>query len=633
MKIIQKSKVKSHKCTVFYGLVILLFTMTVGDKAVAQDDPYMGIIPAPTSVKQMKGEFKLTPETMIMADSPTQKAVTYFSEYLKKGNLGGDVTDMNRLDKKQAALKNTINLVVTFKGAMPPEGYELTIAEDRITIKGRGAGLFYGVQTLIQLMHKSASTGYATIPCAVIKDSPRFPYRGMHLDVARHFFDVDFIKKYLDLMASYKLNNFHWHLTDDQGWRVEIKKYPKLTEVGSKRAQTKIGRATIDTGLYDGTPYEGFYTQDQVREIVNYALDRFINVIPEIEMPGHSLAAITAYPELSCDADKTYKVGETWGVVNDVYCPTETTFKMLDNILFEVMEMFPSKYIHIGGDECPKIAWKKSEYCRQLIASEGLRGEEGLQSYFIGRIEKYVNSQGRSVIGWDEILEGGLAPNATVMSWRGESGGIAAAQLGHDVIMTPGSGGLYFDHAQSKTGQEPLNIGGNAPLAKTYGYDPVPAALTTEQQKHIIGVQANLWTEYIATPAKVEYMLLPRMMALSEVAWSPKETRDYKNFTEQRMSKQLAKFDATGTNYRVPEAVGAIDTTVEGPVYNINLTPLVDGAKNYYTLDGNPPRETDLLYTVPLKFTIPENKTIDFKTITITPSGKRSIINEIKMKN
>jgi hexosaminidase len=613
-------------------LFVLLLAITV--RVSAQDsNPYLGVIPAPVSVKASKGEFKLTPETLILVDSPGHKAVLYIANYMTKAGYGNSVTDMSRLDKKRPIIKNTITLLTNFKGTLPPEGYELNITDDQVTIKGRGAGLFYGVQTLLQLIHKTNNPGYATIPCATIKDYPRFSYRGMHLDVSRHFFDVDFIKKYLDLMAAYKLNNFHWHLTDDQGWRLEIKKYPKLTEVGSKRAQTKIGRALVDTGLYDNTPYGGFYTQDQVNDIVNYAIDRYINVIPEIEMPGHSLAAIASYPEMSCEADKPYKVAETWGVMTDVYCPTEVTFKMLDDILLEVTNMFPSKYIHIGGDECPKAAWKKSEYCRNLIATEGLRGEEGLQSYFIQRIEKYLNSQGRSIIGWDEILEGGVAPNATVMSWRGESGGIAAAQLGHDVIMTPSTGGLYFDHAQSKSPSEPLNIGGNAPLSKTYAYDPLPATLTPAQQKHILGVQANLWTEYITTPAKAEYMLLPRMLALSEVAWTAKENKNYDDFTQARLSKHLARFDAQGINFRVPEAVGSKDTLVEGDQFNIVLKPLVEGAKIYYTLDGSNPSENDQPYLAPIQFTIPAKKTIDFKTITITPSGKRSVVNEIKMKN
>ena len=614
-----------------HGLLVVFLFLSCG--LFAQSDPYLGIIPAPVSVSKGSGEFKLDPETNILVDSPDSRAVHFFVQYLKKAGYVNTVVDINRVDRKNYSLKNTISLTLNYKGNLPPEGYQLQITGQQVIVDGRGAGMFYGIQTLIQLIH-GTSPGYANIPCAVIKDYPRFPYRGMHLDVVRHFFDVDFIKRYLDLMAAYKLNNFHWHLTDDQGWRIEIKKYPKLTEVGSIRAQTKVGKATgVDSELYDNTPYSGFYTQEQIKEIIHYAEDRYINIIPEIEMPGHSLAALASYPELSCDPLKPYKVGETWGVSKDVLCPTEETFKMMTDILREVLELFPGKYVHIGGDECPKFAWKKSDFCRQLMSDQNLNDENGLQSYFIGRIEKFVNAQGRVIIGWDEILEGGLAPNATVMSWRGEAGGIAAAQLGHDVIMTPGSGGLYFDHAQSKSSQEPLSFGGNAPIEKTYAYDPVPATLNADQQKHVIGVQANVWTEYMSTPAKVEYMLLPRMFALSEVSWTPKANKDFKNFSQERLTKHLAKLDAAGYDYRVPVAYGAEDTTISGSKFNVVFVPSVEGAKIYYTLDGFAPRETDLEYKGPLTFTVPEHKSVHVKTITITPSGKRSIISDLKMEN
>ena len=613
--------------------ILLAILMALPAQLFAQSDPNMGIIPAPVSVKKDKGEFKITPETIVFADSPDSKAVHFFADYLRKSGFGGGVTDINLVDKKQRNLKNSIFLSSNFKGNIPNEGYELQISPDHVTISGRNAGLFYGIQSFIQLMNKTRP-GYASVPCGTVNDHPRFGYRGMHLDVVRHFFDVDFVKKYIDLMAMYKLNTFHWHLTDDQGWRIEIKKYPKLTEIGSMRAQTKIGKVHgVDSDLFDNTAHGGFYTQAQIAEVVNYASERFITIVPEIEMPGHSMALVASYPELSCDPSTAKKVYENWGISKDVLCPTDATFKMLNEILYEVMELFPGKYIHIGGDECPKDAWKKSDYCRQLIADQGLRDENGLQSYFIGRIEKFVNSQGRSIIGWDEILEGGLAPNATVMSWRGEAGGIAAAQLNHDVIMTPASGGLYFDHTQSKSTQEPLTIGGNAPLSKTYNYDPIPSALTKEQQQHVIGVQANLWTEYIATPAKAEYMLLPRMLALSEVAWTPQNGKNYKDFSEDRVPHHLALLESMGYNYRVPVPFGAKDTTITGDKFNIDLTPSVEGAKIYYTIDGYTPRETDLQYTTPVKVTVPPGKHIEFQAIEVTPAGKRSIISDIKMDN
>src|SRR6195952_907320 len=385
-------------------------------------------------------------------------------------------------------------LVLTSAGldSLPAEGYRLTVTPQKITIAGKGAGLFYGIQTLIQLI-PADDAATIKLPCVQIEDYPRFGYRGMHLDVCRHFFGVEFVKKYIDLMAAYKLNNFHWHLTDDQGWRIEIKKYPKLTQVGSQRAQTVIGNYHDRTPQqFDNTPYGGYYTQDQIREVVKYAADRYINIVPEIEMPGHSEAALTAYPELSCDPSYPYKVAETWGVFHDTYCPSDKTFSFLQDVLTEVMDFFPSKYIHIGGDEVPKEAWKNSAFCQKLIKKLHLKNEEELQSYFIQRMEKFVNSKGRSIIGWDEILEGGLSPNAPVMSWRGEAGGIAAAQQNHNVIMTPGSGGLYIDHGQGPV-NEPLSIGGNEPLTKIYSYNPIPAVLTPDQQKYIVGVQANLW--------------------------------------------------------------------------------------------------------------------------------------------
>jgi hexosaminidase len=612
--------------------ILLLILLACSCKTFAQHDPYMGIIPAPVSVKKSKGEFRLTAGTIIYTDSTDHKAVRFFTDYLRKVGVGGSITDITRLDKSHQNMKNAILLSVNFKADLPPEGYELFIYDDHIVLNGKGAGLFYGVQTLIQLMEVK-NANLVTIPCASIKDYPRFPYRGMHLDVARHFFNVDFVKKYLDVMSEYKLNTFHWHLTDDQGWRIEIKKYPKLTEIGSKRAQTKINRAGIDTGLYDNTPYEGYYTQDQVREVIAYAADRFITIIPEIELPGHSMAAVASYPELSCTPGKTYKVAETWGEFKDVYCPSEETFKMLNDILFEVMGLFPGKYVHIGGDECNKTAWKNSDFCKQLIADKGLKDEDGLQSYFIGRIEKFINSQGHSIIGWDEILEGGLAPNATVMSWRSEAGGIKAAQQNHDVVMTPATGGLYFDHTQLKSPLEPLSIGGNAPLSKVYAYNPMPAELTKDQQKHIIGVQANLWTEYIPTPAKAEYMLLPRMLALAEVAWTPTANKDYNDFSEVRIAHQLPRLDAQGYNYRVPVAIGASDTVMTGSKFTIELAPPAHGATIYYTLDGYNPRETDMQYTVPLKLLVPANKTIELKTIVVMPSGKRSVVTTMKLEN
>jgi hexosaminidase len=367
--------------------------------------------------------------------------------------------------------------------------------------------------------------------------------------------------------------------------------------------------------------------------VIKYAADRYITIVPEIEMPGHALAALAAYPELSCDPNQKYEVSGKWGVFNNIYCPSEKTFSFLEDVLTEVIDLFPSKYIHIGGDEAPKDVWKQSKFCQDLIKRLKLKDEHGLQSYFIQRMEKFVNSKGRSIIGWDEILEGGLAPNATVMSWRGEEGGIQAAKESHDVIMTPSSQGLYFDHAQGKINQEPVGIGGNTPIQKTYAYNPTPGALTPEQQKYIKGVQANLWTEYITTEAKVEYMILPRMLALSEVAWTPMANKNYKDFSETRLPQHLARLDKNGYNYRVPAAIGAADTTMIGSTLMVNLKSPVKGAKIYYTIDGYTPRETELLYTSPMSYPVPLDEYRDLKTIVVTPTGKRSVITAAKIFN
>ncbi len=612
------------------ALFLLIFLFFAAINANAQDnDPSMGIMPAPVSVKRSSGEFVLSQQTVLLADSANNKAVAFFTDYLQHKLMLHNELKVNN----GQSVANSI--VFTEKGTenLPDQGYRLTITPQQIIVAGKGAGLFYGIQTLLQLI-PADRTAAIKLPCTQIEDYPRFGYRGLMLDVCRHFFSVEFVKKTIDLMAYYKLNNFHWHLTDDQGWRIEIKKYPRLTTIGSQRAQTVIGNYHDRTPQqFDNTPYGGFYTQDQIREVVKYAADRYINVVPEIEMPGHSMAALAAYPELSCDPSKTYKVYETWGVVHDVYCPSEKTFDFLEDVLTEVMDLFPSKYIHIGGDETPKDAWKNSEFCQRLIKKLKLKNEEGLQSYFIQRIEKFVNSKGRSIIGWDEILEGGLSPNATVMSWRGESGGIAAARQNHNVIMTPGSGGLYLDHSQGKV-NEPLSIGGYFPLEKTYSYNPTPGVLAPEQQKYIIGVQANLWTEYITTDAKAEFMLYPRLLALSELAWTPLASKNFKDFSETRLPAQLAWLDKNDYDYHVPTAIGvAQDTIVFGSQLAVNLKAPVTGAKIFYTIDSYAPRETDLQYHIPMTYDVPLDQYRDLQTIVITPSGKHSQVTHTIMYN
>ena len=423
--------------------------------------------------------------------------------------------------------------------------YTLTVTPESIRVEGDTYnGTFYGIQSLIQLLPLKVASSLS-IPAVTILDSPRFSYRGMHLDVGRHFFPVSFIKKYIDYIALHKMNYFHWHLTDDQGWRIEIKKYPELTEIGSCRNGTIIGHSP-GVGS-DHIRYCGFYTQDEIKEVVKYAAARYITVVPEIEMPGHSEAALTAYPFLGCSGTGSYKVQESWGIFKNVYCAgKDSTFNFIQDVLNEVIALFPSNLIHIGGDECPKTNWKSCVDCQGRIKAEGLKDEYELQSYFIRRIEKYLNSKGRNIIGWDEILEGGLAPNATVMSWRGEEGGIAAAKQLHHVIMTPASH-VYFDHSQVRK-DDYLNIGGYLPLEKVYSYEPVPKELNQEQGKRVLGAQANVWTEYMKYPWKVEYMIFPRMSALSEVLWSAKENRNWPSF-KKRLQDQFKRYDLWKANY------------------------------------------------------------------------------------
>jgi hexosaminidase len=415
------------------------------------------------------------------------------------------------------------------------EGYQMEVTSGHIKITANTrTGMFYGLISILQMMQPSQDgEGAFTVPACTIVDHPRFAWRGMHLDVCRHFFGKEFIKKYIDLLALHKMNTFHWHLTEDQGWRIEIKKYPKLTGIGAWRNGSMIGR--YSDHQFDTIRYGGYYTQDDIREIVKYAQSRHITIIPEIEMPGHALAALASYPEFSCTGGP-FEVAKEWGVFDDVYCAgNESTFKFIEDVLTEVCALFPGKYIHIGGDECPKTRWKTCPKCQKRIKEEGLKDEHELQSYFIRRIEKFLNAKGKQIIGWDEILEGGLAPNAAVMSWRGEQGGIEAANQQHNVVMSPGTH-CYFDHYQGDPELEPIAIGGYTTVEKVYSYDPVPAGLNDSMEKYIMGAQGNVWTEYILDEAHVEYMALPRMTALAEVLWTPKEKKDEADFTKRLLT-------------------------------------------------------------------------------------------------
>ena len=509
------------------------------------------IIPAPVSIKEMPGNFAFTGRSkIILSDiNDENKLAADFLAGLVKNPTGLVLPVVQGYKAASGSVLMSIDTSVT-----NIEGYTINITTKRIIIKARTAvGLFYAVQTIRQLLppdvEKDSIVNNITlnVPSCEIADEPRFVYRGMHLDVGRHMFPLEYIKRYIDMIALHKMNTFHWHLTEDQGWRIEIKKYPKLTEVGAFRAETLVGKAGKKPVVYDGKQYGGFYTQEEVKEIVAYARSKFITIVPEIEMPGHSLAALASYPELSCTGGP-FKVGTTWGVDDDVYCAgKEETFRFLEDVLTEVIDLFPGKYIHVGGDECPKTRWIKCPSCQKRIKEEGLKDEKELQSYFIKRIEKFIISKGKRLIGWDEILEGGLAPEATVMSWRGVAGGIDAAKQGHDVIMSPNSF-VYLDYYQCEPAGQPLAIGGYLPLEKVYSFDPRFPELSTEENKHILGLQGNVWTEYLSTPQYMEYMAFPRAFAISEIGWTPSSKKDFEDFIA-RFSVQRMRYDKIGINY------------------------------------------------------------------------------------
>ncbi|MFI5333387.1 MAG: beta-N-acetylhexosaminidase, partial [Candidatus Babeliales bacterium] len=511
------------------------------------------LIPKSLNLTPAEGNCTLTRSTKVLV-YPNTKETRELGEFVANF-LGKSLGAPIQVKAGEADLvRNALSIVVDAAADSRPEGYALLVTPQGILIKASTVtGAFWGFQTVRQLMPAVVEKQlplvgtYLDIPCVEITDEPRFTYRGLHLDVSRHMFPVAFIKKYIDTMAAYKFNTLHWHLTDDQGWRLEIKKYPKLQEIAAYRDETLVGHKNSFPHVYDGTRYGGYYTQDEVKEIIEYARLRHITIIPEIELPGHCIAALAAYPELGCTGGP-YKTGREWGIYDDVYCAgNEKTFSFLQDVLDEVINLFPSTYIHIGGDEVPKTRWKACPQCQERIKELGLRDEHELQSYCIQRVEKYLNSKGRHIIGWDEILEGGLAPHATVMSWRGEQGGIAAAQQGHDVIMTPCTN-VYFDHYQSKSPYEPLAIGGYAPLDVVYGYEPIPSELDEDQAQHILGAQANVWTEYIPTQEYVEYMTYPRAIALAEVIWSAKQVKNYEDFVI-RLKHNLLHLKSMNVHY------------------------------------------------------------------------------------
>lgn len=585
------------------------------------------IIPKPQQVALQGGEpFQLTATTTIVypeGNEAMAKNAAFLAEYI------GEMTGMTLKTGVGTAQKGVIALETGLENANP-EAYRLTVTADGVTIQGAtDAAVFYGIQTLRKALAAPAAgekTAEVLLPAVVIDDQPRFAYRGAHFDISRHFTGVDSMKRFIDMLALHNLNRLHWHITDDQGWRIEIKKHPRLTEVGSKRS------GTLRRGApgYDSIPYGGFYTQDEAREIVKYAADRHITVIPEIDLPGHMLAALTAYPSLGCTGGP-YEVWKHWGVAEDVLCAgNDSTYQFIDDVLAEIVDIFPSEYIHIGGDECPKVRWEKCPKCQARIKELGLKAdgkhtaEERLQSHVIRHAEKFLADRGRKIIGWDEIMEGGLAPTATVMAWRDAKYGIEAARQGNDAIMTPTSY-LYFDYYQTQDlKNEPVGIGGYVPVEKVYSFEPAPSTLEPEVAKHIIGVQANLWTEYIPNFRHVEYMELPRMAALAEVQWTMPEKKDYADFLT-RVPKMMQAYDVQGYNYAthlldvnasfVPDTkTGAVDAVLFA----------IDSADIRYTLDGSEPTEQSALYERMLRI----DKPATLKAAVFRPGGRGRMLSE-----
>ncbi|WP_264531563.1 family 20 glycosylhydrolase [Flavobacterium sp. N502540] len=606
--------------------LLLLFCYSFGSAQTSSTNN--SIIPAPNSYKATGDSIRFNGQIKVLFEKNK-----YSAKEQKTAKLLESAINANTANQK-----STIDVVFITQNPAPSlkkEGYKIVITPKKITVTGSEEGLFYAVQSLLQMLPNKPKSQEIKLPCVTIEDEPRYDYRGLHLDVCRHFFSVDVIKDFIAQMSSYKLNNFHWHLTDDQGWRIEIKKYPKLTEVGSKRAQTLVGnKFERFPYFFDGNPYGGFYTQEEIKDVVKFAEEHYVNVIPEIEMPGHATAAVTAYPNLSCFPDRPYKVIEYWGVFEDIFCAgKEETFTFLEDVLTEVMALFPSKYIHIGGDECPKARWKECPNCQKKIKELGLKNEHELQTYLTTRIEKFLNNNGRQILGWDEMLEGGLTPNAAVMSWRGESGGIAAAKQKHFVIMNP-EHILYLDYNQAYSPNEPLTVGRLVTVEKMYHYNPTPVdSLTVDEQKYIMGVQSNLWSEYLTSPAKLNYQLYPRMFALAETAWTQPQHKNYNNFVLNRMPHHLEKLELQKRLYKVPTPFGANETALIASKYVLDLKPTIKNGQIFYTIDGYNPDETANLYEKPVTIHIPKGEFRTVKTVQISPSGRKSSINKIIIRN
>ncbi len=604
------------------GVILLCSGLFSCSSGVIQQANYE-VIPLPQEIKITTGSFVLNDRTSIVYpkdNKEMQQNANLLAKYIHQ--MSG-----KKLKVIDEPVTSNAIILATGLNADNAEAYQLKVTQDNVTITGTSeAGTFYGIQTLRKSL-PITNKGDISLPAAEINDYPRFSYRGVHLDVSRHFFPADSVKRFIDMMALHNINRLHWHLTDDQGWRIEIKKRLELTTIGSKRSETVIGH---NSGEYDGIPYSGFYTQDEAREIVKYAQERHITVIPEIDLPGHMQAALAAYPELGCTGGP-YEVWKMWGVSEDVLCAgNDKTLTFIEDVLNEIIDIFPSEYIHVGGDECPKVRWEKCPKCQARIKELGLKAdkdhtaEQRLQSYIINYAEQFLNGKGRQIIGWEEILEGGLAPNATVMSWRGIEGGIEAVKHKHDAIMTPSSF-LYFDYYQTMdTDNEPPAIGGYVPLEKVYSYEPVPQILTPEEAKHIVGIQANLWTEYIPTYSQVEYMELPRMAALSEVQWTMPEKKEYADFLK-RLPGLIAVYDINQYNYakHIFQVKSQYIPDTEANVLNVVLST-IDNTPVYYTFDGSEPTASSNIYTDTLKI----GQSCTLKAITIRPNGSSAVLKE-----
>ena len=611
------------KKTLRLGSALLLCLGFVGCSPTETKEANYEVIPLPKEIVKKDGSaFTLSQSTQIAypaENEKMQKNAEFLADYIEEmlGYKPALTTDVNA-DKA---------IVLGLKEDENREAYELAVDANRVVINGASeAGVFYGIQTLRKSLPVEKNTN-VSFPAVVVKDQPRFGYRGMMLDVARHYFPLDFVKRYIDILALHNINTFHWHLSEDQGWRIEIKKYPKLTEIGSQRKETVIGR---NSGEYDGKPYGGFYTQEEAKEIVAYAAERYITVIPEIDMPGHMQGALASYPELGCTGGP-YEVWTQWGISDNVLCAgNDQVLEFLTDVMSEIIEIFPSTYIHVGGDECPKTKWKDCPKCQARIKSLGLKAdaehsaEDRLQSFIISHVEKFLNDNGRQIIGWDEILEGGLAPNATVMSWRGMGGGIQAAKMGHNVIMTPTTN-VYFDYYQTKdTDNEPLAIGGYLPVENVYNLEPVPSSLTVDEQKHIIGAQANLWTEYIPTEEQAEYMVLPRMAALAEVQWCDPKQKNYEAFLT-RLPRLIDIYNLNGYNYgkHLFDIEAKFTPNTEEGVLDVFLST-IDNAPIHYTLDGTEPNTNSPQYEGVVK--IDNNCTL--KAVVVRSTGNSRVFSE-----